>query len=179
MLVDGENVFCESDLVAWYVAEKFKTGNQLIPEDPVKNLKMKWFASAMSGKIMSTFFSFRGYPKKSEEDKEKVKENAHKLFEELDKILVLPYAMGEHFSLADVFCYPFLARWIVVSHYVKFPIDPKYSRVHEWINNIEQRPAVKATKQEDEVFIEAFASYYVSWCINLKICQYIKNPEWT
>ena len=79
----------------------------------------------------------------------------------MEKTLVLPYAMGD-FSLADVFCYPFFARWVVISHYVGFLIDAKYTRVHEWITNIEQRPAVKATKQEDDVFIEAFSAYYVS-----------------
>ena len=72
VLIDGEDIFCESDLIAWHIAEKFKTGNELIPENHATRLKMRWFGSNIAGKVITAFYSFKDFPKKSEDEKKKL-----------------------------------------------------------------------------------------------------------
>ena len=83
ILIDGEDIFCESDLIAWYVAEKFKTGNELIPSDHALRLKVRWFGSSLATKVFSAFYSFIGYLKKSEDEKKLLKEKATAALEAL------------------------------------------------------------------------------------------------
>ena len=71
VLVHGDQVFCESDLISWYLAEKFDTGTQLIFDDPAKKLKMRFIINTCSSPVISAFYSFKGWDSKSEEEKKK------------------------------------------------------------------------------------------------------------
>lgn len=66
ILVDGDNVYCESDLISWYIAEKFPTGTKVIPEDLGERLKMRMFIGNFT-KIIPSFYAFKGWKDKSEE----------------------------------------------------------------------------------------------------------------
>lgn len=42
-LQHGNTILTESDLVSWYLAETFSTGNQLIPYSPIEKAKLRYF----------------------------------------------------------------------------------------------------------------------------------------
>ena len=160
ILVDGDKTFCESDLISWYIAEKFPTGTKLIPKDLGERLKMRMFINNYASKIITSFYSFKDWSLKSEDEKEKLCEKARSNFEEFEKALVLPYAMGEDFTLADIMIYPWFERWPVLEHYVKLSIDKKNEKILKWIENIQKRESVKKTRQSDEYYIEGYKSYF-------------------
>ena len=73
ILVDGDNVYCESDMISWYIAEKFLTGTKLIPDDFGERLKMRMFIANFT-KLVPAFYSFKGWKDKSESEKEQLNE---------------------------------------------------------------------------------------------------------
>lgn len=70
ILIDGENIICESDLVSWYLAEKYPTGTELIPKDPVQGVKSRWMGQSFAPKIASVFNGYKGWKNKSVEEQE-------------------------------------------------------------------------------------------------------------
>lgn len=70
ILIDGDKVITESDLVSWYVAEKYKTGTQLIPEDAYDKLRLRWFVQN-SSRFIGAFYGFKGFGNKTKEDQDK------------------------------------------------------------------------------------------------------------
>lgn len=69
-------------MVAWYLAEKFNTGTQLIPEQAFDRLRLRFFVQNC-GKIIGAFYGFIGYNKKSKEDQDKQLANVNKVFTEI------------------------------------------------------------------------------------------------
>ena len=63
------------------------------------------------GKLIGAFYSFIGFHKKSKEDQEKVLAGVNKALQEFNDSLVLPYALGDSFTLADILSYPWFPRW--------------------------------------------------------------------
>ena len=70
VLIHGDRVVCESDLVSWYIAETFKTGTELIPEDPFQRLKMRRFISNVPGKLIAGFYSPKGWLQMNDKEKD-------------------------------------------------------------------------------------------------------------
>jgi glutathione S-transferase len=81
------------------------------------------------------------------------------MFEGLNKSLVLPYALGENFTMADILLYPWFERWSVLKVLGK-KIDPKYERLLEWIKNIQARDSIKQTRQTDEFYYGNYKDYF-------------------
>ena len=50
-MVEGDKIFCESELISWYIAEKFETGTKLIPEKMDDRLKMRMFIGNFAPKV--------------------------------------------------------------------------------------------------------------------------------
>lgn len=64
ILIEGDRILTESDLISWYVAENYETGTQLIPENAYDRLRLRWFV-AHNGKVTGSFSSFFGWGKKT------------------------------------------------------------------------------------------------------------------
>jgi glutathione S-transferase len=64
ILVDGEKTLAESDLISWYLAEKYSSGTSLIPEQAYDRLRLRWFVNTY-GKLIGVFYGFKGYKYKS------------------------------------------------------------------------------------------------------------------
>ena len=121
---------------------------------------MRMFISNFSPQIVSSYFSFFNWGNKSEDEKEKVHEKINENFETLNQALVLPYALGDEFTLADVMVYPFIERWAMFEHYANSKIG-NFEKVLEWVRNIQSRESIKATRQSDEFYISEHKKYFV------------------
>ena len=71
-----------------------------------------------------------GYNKKSKEDQEKQVQSINKMLAELNDNIVLPYALGNQFTMADVLIYPWFARWSALETHIGFKIDEKFTKIH-------------------------------------------------
>jgi glutathione S-transferase len=65
ILIDGDKVIAESDLIYWYIAEKYQSGTQLIPDDPFDRLRLRWFVQSNAA-LIDSFYGFKGFRQKSE-----------------------------------------------------------------------------------------------------------------
>lgn len=63
------------------------------------------------GKLIGGFYGFIGFNKKSEEDRGKILGSLNNTLQEFNDSLVLPYALGNNFTLADILSYPWFPRW--------------------------------------------------------------------
>jgi glutathione S-transferase len=61
ILIHGERIITESDLISWYVGETFTTGNEIIPADSFQKLKARRFIQEIPGKLITAFYSTKGY----------------------------------------------------------------------------------------------------------------------
>ena len=57
--------------------------------------------------------------------------------------------------------YPWFERWFVLGKFDDFPIDPKFTKIHQWIANVQERPSIKASRQSDEFYLERYHKYFV------------------
>lgn len=55
ILVHGDTILTESEVVCWYLTETFKGGSQLIPQDPLQRAKMRLMLSKEGARIIELF----------------------------------------------------------------------------------------------------------------------------
>lgn len=77
----------------------------MIPEDAYDRLRLRWFVQT-HGKFVGAFYGFIGFNKKSKEDQEKQISSVHNVLLDIENALILPYALGKEFTLADIFICP-------------------------------------------------------------------------
>lgn len=73
---------------------------------------------------------------------------------------MLPYALGEQFTLADIMIYPWLARWVAIETHLKLQRPQNLPRIDEWVKNVEARESVKKTRQSDEYYCKMYSTYF-------------------
>ena len=67
MLIYGDQVFSESEIINWLVCEDFEaSGTPLIPNNSTDKFKMRWFIKNFAAKLVTAFYSPKGMNKKSE-----------------------------------------------------------------------------------------------------------------
>ena len=69
------------------------------------------------------------------------------------------FFFGENISLVDVTFYPFFERFLVNEYYRQVKIPNDCQQIRRWIKLMRQRPAVKATANSPEFYIERYAKY--------------------
>lgn len=74
--------------------------------------------------------------------------------------MVLPYALGDNFTLADIMSYPWFPRWCALEKHIGVKLDTKFTKIQEWLKNVQSRDSVKAVKQPDEFYIEGYTPYF-------------------
>lgn len=74
-----------------------------------------------------------------------------------------PFYQGQHFTLVDIFCLPFLLRLPVVAHHKgwRVPEESKHdvARVQEWIDKGLERESVSGTTMELQSMIDWYKKY--------------------
>ena len=108
VLIHGDRIMAESEMISWYLAEEFKTGTDLIPKDTLQRARVRYFTQIYPPKLYSSFHGFLTFHKKSEEKKKQLVDKTVKYLEEIENIIEGPYLFGESFTLADVALYPWL-----------------------------------------------------------------------
>ena len=78
---------------------------------------MRLFIEDFSKKIVALQGKYFGWNKKTEDEKQKQIQEANEFFEKLNERLVLPYALGEQFTIADILIQPHLEFWSAIEHF--------------------------------------------------------------
>jgi len=92
--------------------------------------------------------------------KRKLTEALHAMeFDGLRQLSDGPYWLGESVSLVDLTFLPHLQRFVALRHYRGFDVPADHTRLREWMALMETRPAVKAMRRSDEVYIENWSKY--------------------
>ena len=136
------------------MAEKYEEqGNQdLIPKDPIERFKMREFVNRF-GKLISSFYAYIGWNKKSPEEKEALLKKSEEILDELNESIQLPYALGENFTMADILIYPWYQRWPAVETFINSKRGKEWKKLEEWEKNIQSRPAVKKSSMPLEFYV--------------------------
>ncbi|MBE9168606.1 glutathione S-transferase C-terminal domain-containing protein [Pleurocapsales cyanobacterium LEGE 06147] len=69
------------------------------------------------------------------------------------------YWLGDSLSLVDLSFYPWFERWIALEYYRGNALPTECDRLKEWLGIMQQHPAVRATAQPPEVYIQDYAQY--------------------
>ena len=95
---------------------------------------MRLFIEDFSKKIGPLLSKFFWWNKKTEEEKNKQTQEVTQFLEKLNQRIVLPYALREQFTVADILIYSHFEVWGGLEHYTGVGIDKKYEKVHQYIN---------------------------------------------
>lgn len=112
------------------------------------------------GKFIGSFYGFKGYKSKSQEDQQKHLNTVHKCLEDIENSLVLPFSLGKDFTLADVLIVPWFERLCAIEKFFDLKFLVKYPKIQEWFKTVSQRDSIKVTRQTDEFYIEGYKSYF-------------------
>jgi glutathione S-transferase len=156
ILIHGDKVLAESDLISWYLAETFNTGTELIPKDTFDRAKLRHFIGETPGKVIGAFYSMMGYQKKTKEVQEAAIKQVDAALQLLENRIAGPYVLGEDFTLADILVYPWFERWSALESLLGIKIDEKYTKVHKWLKEVSSRKSVKEIAQDPKFYIDAF-----------------------
>jgi glutathione S-transferase len=95
ILIHGNNILAESDLVSWYISETFSTGTELIPKDIFQRAKMRHFIAEYPSKVIGGFYGFMGYHSKPKEAQQTAIEKCNDALQILNDRIVGPFVLGE------------------------------------------------------------------------------------
>lgn len=139
---DGEPLrLFESGAILVYLAEK--TGSELLPSEPRQRANvMQWLMWQMGGlgPMVGQAHHFMFNPKEVVPyGQERYHKETKRLYGVMDKQLAdNAYIAGDAYSIADIACYPWIAR------FERHQVDLNdYPNVKRWFDTISKRPAVE------------------------------------
>lgn len=138
---DGPLSLFESGAILIYLAEK--TGSELLPTAPARRAKvMQWLMWQMGGlgPMVGQAHHFLFNPKEVVPyGQKRYHDETKRLYGVMDKQLAdNEYLAGPDYSIADIACYPWIAR------YERHQVDLNdFPNVKRWFDQISERPAVK------------------------------------
>jgi glutathione S-transferase len=94
VLIHGDLILAESDLISWFIAEEYSTGTQLIPEGSFDRLRMRRFIQHTMDKVNSAMFIFKGFHLKSKEEQTAITDKVHAVLAELEDSIQGPFVLG-------------------------------------------------------------------------------------
>ena len=144
---DGEpiNVF-ESGAILIYLADKMRS--PLLPRRSKERMDvLQWLMFQMGGlgPMLGQYLHFVKYSsQKIPYAINRYEKEAHRLLRVLDKRLGNVEFLAGAYSIADIACYPWVARkeWMYIDL-------AQYPRIERWFETISQRPAVKTVMNAD------------------------------
>lgn len=146
---DGDLVVNESSAICMYLEEKYSNDdNRLMPTDPETRalVYQKMFESLnVRDNTMMKTARYKMMTKKEDWDAEVLKDGYAKANDELKlwekSVTGKTYLVGEQFTMADVFFYPFLALIVRMGAC----LENKYPALNKYYQTVSERPSIKAT----------------------------------
>ena len=78
----------------------------------------------------------------------------------MNQRIVLPYALREQFTVADILIYSHFEVWGGLEHYTGVGIDKKYEKVHQYINEVQKRQSVNGLIQPREGYVASMGKFF-------------------
>eukprot|EP01101_Sappina_pedata_P001465 TRINITY_DN11549_c0_g1_i1.p1 TRINITY_DN11549_c0_g1~~TRINITY_DN11549_c0_g1_i1.p1 ORF type:complete len:246 (-),score=111.25 TRINITY_DN11549_c0_g1_i1:84-821(-) len=157
----------ESLIVAEYIDEAFKTGNSLMPSEPIERADVRFIIAYYSDKIAPVFF--RALSNKDPQLDQDFQAQVFKATKDLnDKFAAKskgPYFLGENLSLADIAIVPFLERYeVALKALLGLSIfDESSAGLKTLLDACRSRPAFQQSRGDDELYINAYSRYTRNW----------------
>jgi len=160
ILIHGDHILAESDLISWYLAETFSSGTELVPKDTFERAKLRHFIAEYPGKVIGGFYGFKDFHTKSKEAQEATIEKWNAGLKALNDQIVGPYVLGEQFTLADIMIYPWFERATVLHTYLNVHIDEKYTKLNNWLKHVSSRKSIAEIVQDKKLFLDGYKEYF-------------------
>ncbi|KAI9144300.1 glutathione S-transferase [Paraphysoderma sedebokerense] len=156
-----EKTLIESALIAEYVADEYDDTKRLHPTTSLQKYDANFLVDFFCNSIMPRFYSLLKAQETTKQDE--IKSEILKNVKEFTTYLPpsSPYLLGTQFTLGDVLCAPFLARWPLLQHYRNFeiPKTQEFERYHVWSEALLKRESVKGTLPDWEDLVKSYKSY--------------------
>jgi len=152
----------ESNIINEYLEEVFPEP-ALLPREPgLKAIARIWIDFANT-KFTPAFYKLLLLQDVQQQQNWKNELYQHLLFMEKEGFGQLSetgsYWLGDAVSLVDLSFYPWFERWIALEHYRGAKLPAECNRLREWLNVMQQHPAVRLTARPTEFYIQDYAQY--------------------
>jgi len=136
--------FYESQSFNEYVNEAINPAKSLLPGNAAERFKARQFMDKHRDVCGALYKIMTAQEEKARGD---AVEATLTQLRKFNDDLVLPYATGEHFTLADIAFAGFFERLVVMGEVSNFriPETEEYKKVNEWMKNVFARESVKIT----------------------------------
>lgn len=137
-------------------------GKDLLPATPLERIRSGLFTEQATGAFVKSFYAPMFAKTQADLDKAKAAlTDAAALVSTHLAASSGPYVLGDRATLADFLLWPFVARLCVLETYRGFviPNEPRTAAFHAWCTAMAARPAVIATHQPNELFIDGYKGY--------------------
>ncbi|NJK28814.1 MAG: glutathione S-transferase family protein [Acaryochloris sp. RU_4_1] len=158
----GENRIWESGIINEYLEEVFPDP-PLMPQNPgLKAITRIWIDFANT-KFTPAFYKLLLSQDTQQQKTWRNELHQHLLFIENEGFRKLSgtdsYWLGDAISLIDLSFYPWFERWIALEHYRGLTLPAECTRLKAWLEIMRQHPAVQATAQSPEFYLQDYAQY--------------------
>lgn len=162
VLQHGENRIWESSIINEYLEEVFSEP-PLMPQNPGLRAIARIWIDFANTKFTPAFYKLLLSQDVKQQKMWTNELHQHLLFVENEGFRQLSragsYWLGDSISLVDLSFYPWFERWIALEHYRGVKLPTECDRLKEWLGIMQQHPAVQATAQSPEVYIQDYAQY--------------------
>jgi glutathione S-transferase len=169
-LIEDDGVgIAESDVVSYYLNDKFATAEtSLFPSDPKLAAAVRLWVNTVPGKVIGNWYGmiYSGEAEVIAEKKAGFDAALDAMTEQFKTIeALLPegskgdFVCGSQLTFADIMAYPWFARIAVLKARRGYEIDAKYERVLAWCAACAAHPAVAATTEPVEYYVEKYSKY--------------------
>ncbi len=162
VLKHAGNVIYESDIVNEYLDETFSEP-PLMPRDSARRAWVRIWLSYSNGKFLHAFYGVMMSQETERQEHYKAELAERLRYFEREGLAQQsgdgPYLLGGDVSLADISFYPFIERFPMLEHYRGFKIPQECVRLEAWLEAMQRRPSVIATRESDDFHIGIYAHY--------------------
>lgn len=162
VLQDTNFILAESNVISEYLADKYSSIINLLPQTPTERAEYLLFTSQLLDSYIKNFYPLLRCTNNDElikytQDLLHVCQNLSQAYQRHNG----PYYYGSRISLIDILLWPFIERLCVLQYYRNFiiPNTDEYKYLHTFINTMKQRNAVQRTTMPAEFFIEGYKGY--------------------
>lgn len=161
ILKHAGNVVYESEVLNEYLEDAFPQ-RPLLPADPGKRATCRIWIGYSNKDFLGGF-----YPVIMSLEVEK-QENYKREFADLLRYMESVFAelsggglywMGDDVTLLDISLYPFFERFPMLEHYRGFRMPDDCVKLKAWLEAMQGRPSVAATRESDAFHIDVYKNY--------------------
>jgi len=166
VLVNGEDVVCDSSIVSEYIEEAFP--NQLpFGKTPAERAQIRTFINYVDRSFIPPLYMLMAAatPDAREERIEKALASWRWIDMFLEHNGYAGDFLGDGIGLAEISVAPFFLRYEVVAYYQDFevPDQPEYERVRRWHDQLLAHPIVQSTAESIPDLIKLYEDYTLGY----------------